>query len=461
MFVKFSLTGILPFFVVLLVIAFPARAIGADWTVTNLLDRDTDVCGADCSFREAINVAAVGDTIIFSRNIRGGTIQLTKTLDIKRRLIIDGPNVRRITVKGDGTFRIFEMHAVVTIDGLIIKDGNAGTKDGGGINATGTVNLTNVGLLNNSAAHGGAIAISGGNLWIANSLISENTATSDGGGGGIDSFSPVSIRIVNTTISGNRSLSTADGAGGVRIVNPTDWLITTSTIVHNTANGTNSIITAGGLVALDGRPGGLRNSILALNTGINPDFIGRGGASYSVVGITRAESGIINGANGNVVGSADSPVDPMLGALIDNGGGLQTYALLGGSPAIDGGNNTVALDRSGHSLSVDQRGYDRFANSTVDMGAYEYNSQPVIQHSTIVGQVIGQNGRGVSAARVVLRDSQDEDRIAITNPFGYFRFQDLQIGRSYDVSCFDKRESFPTQPVLIEETIEKVKFVAK
>jgi hypothetical protein len=56
----------------------------------------------------------------------------------------------------------------------------------------------------------------------------------------------------------------------------------------------------------------------------------------------------------------------MLGPLQDNGGPTPTHALLAGSPAIDNGNDTAALD-------FDQRGigFPRIAGGGADIGALE------------------------------------------------------------------------------------------
>ena len=48
-----------------------------------------------------------------------------------------------------------------------------------------------------------------------------------------------------------------------------------------------------------------------------------------------------------------------------------THALLPGSLAIDAGNNALAVDASGSSLTSDQRGVDRVEFGTVDIGAVE------------------------------------------------------------------------------------------
>ena len=58
----------------------------------------------------------------------------------------------------------------------------------------------------------------------------------------------------------------------------------------------------------------------------------------------------------------------LLGPLADNGGPTLTHALLSGSPAINGGSNTIA---NATELTNDQRGEDRIQFGTVDIGAFE------------------------------------------------------------------------------------------
>ena len=53
-------------------------------------------------------------------------------------------------------------------------------------------------------------------------------------------------------------------------------------------------------------------------------------------------------------------------------------ALLAGSPAIDAGSNALAVGPDGKPLLTDQRGYYRIFNGTVDIGAYEFGSSPLL-----------------------------------------------------------------------------------
>jgi CSLREA domain-containing protein len=452
------------FSTVLTILLASVQVPAAVLTVTTLADTDDSVCDSQCSLREAVERAAPADTIIFARDLRGGTIQLSKTLVIQRRLTIDGPNRRRITLKGDNTFRIIETRTdgtssmVISIDGLIIRDGQAINADGGGFYVGGgaVLNLTNVGILDNSARRGGGIYMAGGTLYLIDSAVAGNTADGENGGGGIDIYRTI-VRIMNSTISGNRSTSAVDGAGGVRLTDSQGWYIIGTTIAFNSSNGSDRT-SAGGLVALNGIPGPLHNTILAKNTGANPDYYGRGGASYSLIGATDQ---IAHGLSGNIVGSIDNPVDPHLGALAENGGGLPTHALLPGSLAIDSGINGESIDRTGQPLKIDQRGFNRLVNSTVDRGAYEFNAPQFTTTSTITGQVIDAGGRGVSGARIILRDGDGALRsIVQTNPFGFYRLTQIAPGATYALDCVGKRNSFSAKSLLVEETVEYLDFQA-
>ena len=80
--------------------------------------------------------------------------------------------------------------------------------------------------------------------------------------------------------------------------------------------------------------------------------------------------GCVNGTSLNNI-TGDPLLDPA--GLQDNGGKTQTIALQVGSPAIDAGDNALAVDADGNPLAYDQRGagFPRIINGTVDIGAFE------------------------------------------------------------------------------------------
>src|SRR5216683_6473790 len=77
---------------------------------------------------------------------------------------------------------------------------------------------------------------------------------------------------------------------------------------------------------------------------------------YNLIG--DGTGATITPTTGDQIGTAGSPINPLLAPLQDNGGPTFTHALLPGSPAIDTG--SAATDPvSGTSITTDQRGLPR------------------------------------------------------------------------------------------------------
>lgn len=236
-----------------LMLLLPAATLATSvLTVTTNADTDDGVCDSHCSLREALYAAASGDTISFALELRGSTIDLQRTLTIEKRITIDGPNKRRITIRGNGTFRIIHINIresprIVLLDGLIIRDGNAGDGVGGGVyidqESPGTFLITNCAILNNTAAGGGGISTFFGRFYLIDSTVAGNTATRENHAGGVDIFRS-SVLIINSTISGNNATSVTDGAGGIRLTGSPNWNINNSTIANNSTNGLGHLYSA-------------------------------------------------------------------------------------------------------------------------------------------------------------------------------------------------------------------------
>lgn len=78
---------------------------------------------------------------------------------------------------------------------------------------------------------------------------------------------------------------------------------------------------------------------------------------------------------------------------------------------------------------------------------------------SVSGRVIGSNGRGVASAVVRMTAQDGTTKIAVTNPFGYYRFNDVELG-VYVFSVTKKGMSFADRTVNVSEDIFDLNFVA-
>ncbi|MDX2215058.1 MAG: DUF4347 domain-containing protein [Oculatellaceae cyanobacterium bins.114] len=255
-----------------------------------------------------------------------------------------------------------------------IFDGNRGRGEGGAAylyNATQdnviiqSSSFTNNEVLalpngGNAGNGGGLVVLSNGNnrgLTISNTTFANNTAANQGGG--LWMFDAPAT-ITNSTFSGNRTLGTDFNrvGGGMALYGPAT--IVNSTFANNRAGW------VGGAIAANSDPVSVRNTIFSNNTADN---------GTNAWGIQQHTSRLLTDQGGNIqwppkltnngndynATASITLVDPRLGPLQDNGGGLPTHALLTGSPAL---NAAVA-----GAPSTDQRGAAR--DSLPDIGAFE------------------------------------------------------------------------------------------
>jgi len=212
---------------------------------------------------------------------------------------------------------------------------------------------------------GGILTGSQSNTTVNASVIYNNTAGAHGGGIGAGSnASSSTLKLINTTISGNHSL--AGIGGGVFVGKDNTAQILNSTIVNNDASLGGGIVWGGTSVY---------NSIIADNTdteGVGPDCLNRRGVvsqGYNLIGNDLGCS-LIAGA-GDQIGTYIDPVNPLLMSLADNGGPTLTHALFPNSPAIDAGNSSKPGSGGAACELIDQRGAIRIGRGACDVGAFE------------------------------------------------------------------------------------------
>jgi predicted outer membrane repeat protein len=175
--------------------------------------------GPDTCTEAAFDAAlASGGVVTF--NCGGGPLTLTisRTKEIHESTTIDGGG--RITLTGNGTFRLFDAKApIFEIKNLILTGGNAGDGGGGAISAFNAKLLViNSTLTGNVAAYGGAIACTACKVSIVeNSTFTQNRTTKPGdgqqfsltGGGAIHLYSASRLTINGSTFADN--VTTASG----------------------------------------------------------------------------------------------------------------------------------------------------------------------------------------------------------------------------------------------------------
>jgi len=304
--------------------ATPAYA--ATLSVTN-----TNDSGAG-SLRAAIASAGVGDTIIFDPALSGKILRLASTLFFTQDVTIDGSTLAApITLSGDTDNNGSGNVPVIFVDSDV------------------SVILNSLIITAGTASSGGAI-YNDGALVIANSTLSGNTVTGsgyDGYGGGI--YNNGILRVTNSTFANNF----ASNAGGA-IANFGMLTMTNSTLSGNAAIDGGGIFNSGAF--------SFANTIIANSIASSE--------CYNYSGTVTGSHNLVE--DGTCLAALRG--DPALGTLADNGGSGQTFALLGGSLAIDAGNDAICAADPVNSKS--QNGIPRPNGEHCDIGSYEKDITP-------------------------------------------------------------------------------------
>lgn len=326
-------------------------------TVTNCSDS-----GAG-SLRQAIGNATSGTTIAFALSPACTTITLAGTITVSTSITIDGPGASSLAVSGNNSTSVFQIDSgtTVAVSDLTISDGSA-ADNGGGIDNSGALTITDATLSDNSADNGGggggggAIDNNGGNLTITDSDFSDNVSGEDDGGGGLGGA--IDNGGGTVTISGSTFTDNQATDGGA--VDNGDALIGggksggTVTVSDSTFSGNNAGV--GG--AIDNADNGGTGSVTLTGSTVSEDsagLVGGGGinndGTFDVVDSVLSDNaaasrsvggGIDNGGDLDITGSTiagNTTGDNSGGGIYGHGGSLTiTDSTLSGNTAIgDGG----------------------------------------------------------------------------------------------------------------------------
>jgi uncharacterized repeat protein (TIGR01451 family) len=279
---------------------------------------------------------------------------------------ITGQGAGSTIIDANSIDRAFSVHypAELSLADLAITDGSAPATqssssdfdpaNGGAIDSSGSLTITDSELYENTATRGGAV-YSQGPLTVTGSTFTADSAPIVGGAIATE-YGPTEL--TNDTLDGNQS----NAGGGIGYLSPTDTPeanseIANLTIAHNTGHGISYAFEAG---TID-------NTIVAENSPSNcfdPASVSSEAGAADAGGNLDSDGSCFSAA----VTGDKTGVDPMLGPLADNGGPSETDALQAGSPAI--GETTASAFGPSSCPATDQRHVARLAGFC-DSGAYQ------------------------------------------------------------------------------------------
>lgn len=85
---------------------------------------------------------------------------------------------------------------------------------------------------------------------------------------------------------------------------------------------------------------------------------------------------------------------------------------------------------------------------------------PSAANVTVAGRVVTSDGMGIMRARVIMTDSEGSARSAVTNSFGYYRFDDVEVGQTLVFNVFSKQYQFSPRVVSLTDSIADLDFTA-
>ena len=347
--------AVVPLFVVLLCTAAPAPA--ATYTVNTQGDPPGGGCtGGTCSLRQAIAAVNAGSGGGDQINLPAARMVLALgVLSVSKPVTIAGAGARASIVDANAASTIINFNAGASPSTArdVMFTGGRGSGNSG-VNNDVDLTLTRVAVTSSVATSFAAAGIyngSAGNLTVTDSTISGNSTGTIGGG----IYNLNALTVTNTTVAGNTANTSGSNWEGGGIY--TDG---TATVVNSTVTG-NTAFRGGGISVEGGSTAIVKNTIVAQNTATGAGHPG----NCRVTGALTSQGNNLEDTNTcNFAQAGDlSNTPPGIGALQDNGGPVDTRAVMAGSAAIDRGSGCPATDA---------RGVTRPQLSGCDIGAYEF-----------------------------------------------------------------------------------------
>lgn len=236
---------------------------------------------------------------------------------------------------------------------------NSATEGGAIFNQSGTLKLIDCDITSNTAGYGGAIHVEFDHVIIDRSIFSGNSASANGGVVYLDNTDS-SIEFYNSLIVGNFAPEKSVMGMNSAVSNVNISKIIGCTIANNRNTGTNP--NSSFIIVMPYNGGYFQNNIMTNNT--SPRVLLNGYVSNCIIDQTIAAN-----STANLSTVAPTFVNPYNPAAAPFAHDDYDYRLATGSAGINGGSNGFI-----HALyTLDLDGNPRTYDTTVDIGAYEYN----------------------------------------------------------------------------------------
>lgn len=397
------------------------------------------------------NTTISGNTVnsSVSHTFGAGIMMLGGTLDLNNSSVSNNRATATASFLGNGG-GIYNLGATLNIINSTV-DGNYADSAGGvrtlAQDTEAITTINNSSIVNNNSVYGGGgitnIALGNGNstLNLNNTTVSRNASQTRAGGiwnltetGGTTNTGFAIANINFSTISENFLISNGEAGGVLNEIHSSMRQPTTITLR-------------------------LKNSVIANNNAGNNGFAPDIEGTFTSQGynlIENTEAAWFTPTVGDTTG-----IDPSLGALGLNGGTTLNYLPNPGSPLIDripnGVNGCGGFDQLGVSRPADS---DSNGVAACEKGSTERASTPTAASVSVTGRVLSSSGRGIANAFVVMKDPGGSTRFARTTTFGYYRFDDVQVGGTYIFTVSSKRFEFTSTVTTIMEETSNLNFVA-
>lgn len=201
-------------------------------------------------------------------------------------------------------------------------------------------------------------------------------------------------------------------------------------------------------------PGGTPSMTLMNNTGANPPNGGGCGDSTNInsgTTVTFADGG---GNLPTTVAGLGTTATVPTGSYAPSSG---TTSPSGNIATTFGGLTAAQQNGNWQMCFHDLSGTDTMSVSGVSLNLSQV---PTAGDGYINGRVINKSGRGISKAVIYLTDTNSgETYTVLTNPFGYFRINDLAIRNFYIMSINKKGYTFDIQAFNLNEGLDGMQII--